>query len=379
MNMREKQKNFDFAMLTYFLIVIFFVTLRLLSSFGLLSFMGDYGDYVFTIFVQIILLFGGSIFLFSSLKKQKISKTFLDFGVNRVSWKVIGLSLILGFVVYFINLFVSSTFNGIIDLFGYEHNYGSAITSYSFSSLIINIFFTAILPGICEEIAHRGMLFKAFRPFGTWRAIWISALLFGLLHVNIEQFFYATLIGVFLGFLTLISNSIIPAMIVHFMNNALSCYVIFSSVNGLPLGNAIAWFEGVINSNIFVGILVSILVLISLFYLLIFVTQHIARLRIKEDLADIQMIFNKEIIRQNYLFDLEKTKSELSGQQFDPTYDLENDNLYDPFLKIKEFVFSQDLQTEETFKPSKYGKLLLFGSFLLMSVLTLFTFVWGVL
>ena len=88
---------------------------------------------------------------------------------------------------------------------------------------------------------------------------------------------------------------------------------------------------------------------------------------------------NKEIIRQSYLFDLEKTKSELSGQQFDPTYDLENDNLHDPFLKIKEFVFSQDLQTEETFKPSKYGKLLLFGSFLLMSVLTLFTFVWGVL
>ena len=62
--MMEKNKTFNSAMLTYFIIVILFVALRLISSFGLLSFAGS--DYVFTILVQVVLLFGGSIVLYSA-------------------------------------------------------------------------------------------------------------------------------------------------------------------------------------------------------------------------------------------------------------------------------------------------------------------------
>ena len=42
--MNEKQKSFNAASLTYFFIVVLFVILRLLSSFGLLKFMGEGGD-----------------------------------------------------------------------------------------------------------------------------------------------------------------------------------------------------------------------------------------------------------------------------------------------------------------------------------------------
>ena len=64
--MNEKQKSFNAASLTYFFIVVLFVILRLLSSFGLLKFMGEGGDYFFTIIIQIVLLFGGSIFIYSA-------------------------------------------------------------------------------------------------------------------------------------------------------------------------------------------------------------------------------------------------------------------------------------------------------------------------
>ena len=266
--MAEKYKSFNSAMLTYFIIVILFVALRLLSSFGLLSFMGEAGDYVFTIVVQIVLLFCGSIFLYSAFKKQKIKRTFGEFGIKKVSWKIVGFSILLGAVVFFLNMFVSSAFNGLIGLLGYEHASGSAISSYSFATLIVNVIFTAVLPGICEEIAHRGMLLKSLSPLGASKAIWISALFFGLLHLNIEQFFYATIIGLFLGFLTMVSNSIVPAMIVHFMNNFLSTYLTFSQVNGLPFGEIVSWVEAVLSSNVFVAIIMTLAILVILLYLL---------------------------------------------------------------------------------------------------------------
>ncbi len=366
----EKSKSYNFAILTYFLIVICFVLLRLLSSFGLLSFLGGAGDFVFTAVVQIGLLFCGSIFLFSAFKKQRPKHTFSQFGVRKVSWKVIWLSVALGVVVFFLNTFVSATFNGLIELFGYEHSSGTPITSYSFGSLVLNLIFTALLPGICEEIAHRGMLLRSLTPMGAWKAILLSSLLFGLLHLNIEQFFYATIIGIFLGVLTMMSNSIVPAMIVHFMNNALSTYLLFSRVNGLPFGKVVAWVDGLLSSSIFIGMILSVLLICALSYLLVFLTRKIFQNRFKDDIELVQRQFNRDLIRQSYLLDVEKAK--LGGD-----IELQKDALL--LEKLKEFIASEDILQEEKFKPSKYAKVLSWVTLGLGVIITIFTFVWGVL
>ena len=368
----ERDKSFNYSVLVYFLIVVFFVAFRLLSSFGLLNFLGSSVDKVFTIVVQIFLLLGGSIVMYSALKKQRIKRTFTEFAIRKTSWKVVWLSVLLGVAVFFINTFVSASFNGLIELFGYEHASGTPITSYSFGALIVNIFFTAVLPGICEEVAHRGMLLRAFTPLGAWKAIFLSALLFGLLHLNIEQFFYATIIGIFLGFLTMMSNSIIPAMIVHFMNNALSVYVTFSAVNGLPLGNLLGWFDAIISSNIFMGILHSLIVLIALVYLAYFITIKIIQSRTKEDMALIQKQFSAVLMRQSYFAELEKAKLNAKGEQ-------PKESEFDPFEKLKDFIMVDEPADEGKFKPSKYSIILLSGTFVMGVVITIFTFVWGVL
>lgn len=366
----EKSKSFNFAILTYFLIVVSFVLLRLLSSFGLLSFLGGAGDFIFTAVVQIGLLFCGSVFLFSAFKKQKVKQTFSQFAVRKVSSKVVWLSVLLGAVVFFLNTFVSATFNGLIELFGYEHASGTPITSYSFGSLVLNLIFTALLPGICEEIAHRGMLLRSFSPLGPWKAILLSSLLFGLLHLNIEQFFYATIIGIFLGVLTMMSNSIVPAMIVHFMNNALSTYMLFSRVNCLPLGKMVMWIDTVISSNIFVGIILSILLICALSYLLVFLTRKIFQNRFKDDIELVQKQFNRELIRQSYLLDVEKAKL---GEDSE----LQKDAML--LEKLKSFIATDDILEEEKFKPSKYAKVLSWVTLGLGLVITIFTFVWGAL
>lgn len=370
--MREQQKSFNAASFTYFLIVVLFVTMRLLSSFGLLKFMGEGGDYFFTILIQVVLLFCGSMFLYPALKKQKTKFTCQEFAIKKISGKAVGFSILLGAVVFFLNMYVSSAFNGFISLLGYEHS-SQAVSSYSFGNLVLNLIFTAFLPAVCEEVAHRGMLLRAYQPLGTWKAILISSLMFGLLHINIEQFFYATIIGLFLGLLTMMCNSIIPAMIIHFMNNALSTYLLFSEVNGLPLGKFILTIESVLTSNVFVGMLLSIFIIIALVWLGKYLLDLLVKNRIGEDFGKLQQQFLKEVTRQKYLLSVENSRKEFLGEE--PIHDpIEQAEL----MQIKDFAaYFEDKQ--EPFVPSKYAKLLTCATLVLGAVLTIFTFVWGVL
>lgn len=86
-------------------------------------------------------------------------------------------------------------------------------------------FIVVILLGpLAEEVVFRGsierVLLKKIKP---WYAICISAFLFGLVHFELVQGFHAFLMGLLLGWLYYKTNSIIPCMIVHIVNNAVAC------------------------------------------------------------------------------------------------------------------------------------------------------------
>lgn len=87
---------------------------------------------------------------------------------------------------------------------------------------------TAVTPAIVEEFALRGIVLHVLKRFGDGFAVLISATLFGLLHGNFEQIPFAFLLGLYFGFLTIKTKSIIPAVVLHFYNNFSS--VVFSLV-----------------------------------------------------------------------------------------------------------------------------------------------------
>ncbi|MBO5670543.1 MAG: CPBP family intramembrane metalloprotease [Clostridia bacterium] len=91
----------------------------------------------------------------------------------------------------------------------------------SLVNLLLNLLSTALLPAIFEEIALRGYVLGALRPHGEKLAIIVSALLFGLIHANIKQVPFAFALGLVLGWLTVQTNSILPAVALHFTNNAM--------------------------------------------------------------------------------------------------------------------------------------------------------------
>lgn len=91
------------------------------------------------------------------------------------------------------------------------------------------IFAAVCLAPIGEELVCRGICLhfgkKAFGKF--WYANLLQALLFGILHMNWVQGVYAFVIGLVLGILVERYESLLPAMLVHFIVN-------FSSSTWIP-------------------------------------------------------------------------------------------------------------------------------------------------
>ena len=86
-----------------------------------------------------------------------------------------------------------------------------------------------LLAPIGEELLFRGVSYTyarhALRPTA---AIIFQAVLFGVYHGNLIQFFYGTLIGILFGFLRKQSGSVIPGLVLHVIINS-SAYLIPAS------------------------------------------------------------------------------------------------------------------------------------------------------
>ena len=83
-----------------------------------------------------------------------------------------------------------------------------------------------ILAPLAEEVIFRGAVLRTmlehWEGSKRWTAIIISALLFGLAHMNPAQIPHAFLMGVLLGWLYERSSSLIPCVVLHCANNTIA-------------------------------------------------------------------------------------------------------------------------------------------------------------
>ncbi len=97
----------------------------------------------------------------------------------------------------------------------------------TYSSLAVNLLSTAVLPAIIEEMIFRGYMLGTLRKHGDGFAVVTTAVLFGVFHGNILQMPFAVILGLALGYLTVITDCIWPAVLLHFSNNAMAVLLSF--------------------------------------------------------------------------------------------------------------------------------------------------------
>lgn len=92
-----------------------------------------------------------------------------------------------------------------------------------FSAPVVYLFYALSLsvgPALSEELAFRGLILQGLRSsLGAVSAVVLSALLFGVMHLDPLQGLGAFITGLYLGYLTVRSGSIYPAIAAHGVNN----------------------------------------------------------------------------------------------------------------------------------------------------------------
>lgn len=106
----------------------------------------------------------------------------------------------------------------------------------------------AVFPAIVEELLYRGVLYRYLRGHGVQFAAIVSSAIFGLIHMNFLQFFFASFMGVVCCYIYEATGKLRYSMLLHLLNN--SVLVLFSF---LPLSDM---------ANVVIQIVLGILSLI---------------------------------------------------------------------------------------------------------------------
>ena len=103
------------------------------------------------------------------------------------------------------------------------------------SDIWINLLIISIFAPICEEILFRKFLIDRTIKYGAKVSIILSAVLFAFFHGNLNQFFYAFLMGGFFAYVYIrtgkITYTIILHAIVNFMGSVMSLILANSVTN----------------------------------------------------------------------------------------------------------------------------------------------------
>ncbi len=175
------------------------------------------------------------------------------------------LIVLAGIAVIFSASYVNLGFVSIFDYtaFSAEFLWGSVEGDTPAYALVLQFIVTCAVPGFCEEFLFRGAILTNLLPFGRSNAIFISAFLFGMMHQNPEQIFYAFAAGIFFGLVYERTGNIWACTLLHVTNNFASVFEGFLAERLEESGKIAALaYEGVLMA---LGSL-SIVILILFFF-----------------------------------------------------------------------------------------------------------------
>ncbi len=190
---------------------------------GLLNFSeADYGlgtvaHALFTM-LQYILYVGVPVLVVALIMRRNVN----PFPTRRVPRGTYGLAVFGGMAMAVLANLVASYIMQFFSSLGVPYPEMPDLYEPTLLSLVLNLISTAVFPALLEEMAMRGYVLRALQPYGKQSAVIISALLFGLIHGNVLQLPFAFILGLVLGWLTVQTGSIWPAVVFHFTNNAYS-------------------------------------------------------------------------------------------------------------------------------------------------------------
>ncbi|MGN0154947.1 MAG: lysostaphin resistance A-like protein [Lachnospiraceae bacterium] len=206
------------AGLFFFLLMVFEIPASLLIGFVQRLMPAQYNTLISILITQGYLLIGAILYIRITkkhlgtdlqMRKYRISTFFLSLLV------LITASPMASWLNIFSQLFVTNETSGAI---------------YSVTQNVpmwMGILIIGCLPGFIEETLYRGIIYTAFRKRSVLTGIVVSALSFGLMHMNFNQILYAIYLGVVFALLVEATGSLVSTMLLHMLFNAINTSYVY--------------------------------------------------------------------------------------------------------------------------------------------------------
>lgn len=109
-----------------------------------------------------------------------------------------------------------------------EQLYKQVAGASNIQELFFVLFVIAVVPAFAEEFLFRGLVQRSLeRGLTPLKGVILTGIIFGVFHLNPFTFIPLAIIGIYLGFLVLKSNSLMVPIAAHFFNNAIAVFAIY--------------------------------------------------------------------------------------------------------------------------------------------------------
>lgn len=176
-------------------------------------------------------------------KVHRIKFTASKFKVKKVKPLPAILCALFG-IVFVIGLFglIEGCFGRLFEMWGVSST-PSPIPLDNFGWYVLWLVLFALIPAFVEELIFRGVIFNGLkRGIGSLGAIFLSALIFALIHQNINQFIYPFIMGCVFALVLNKTENLVYPFLMHLFNNITTVTIQYlMNVGAINLDLPINW------------------------------------------------------------------------------------------------------------------------------------------
>lgn len=155
--------------------------------------------------------------------------------------------------------------------------------------LWLSLLIMALMPAFNEEFLCRGLLFQSYRKRSVIKGALLSSIIFGLLHMNLNQMPYAIFLGFIFALMVEATGSVMTSMLMHFMINGFNVllnYYVYSRGLSTEDNTQVRLAELLADPSLFKSAMIAVVIILLLFVpltaFLIYKTFKINKEAVKE-------------------------------------------------------------------------------------------------
>lgn len=169
-----------------------------------------------------------------------------------------GKHLLVFFLVGYFFLYVGNILGTVLSMVLSGGSAENAVMNYAMDNNPIKVLFLVILAPLLEEYICRKQIIDRIGCYGEKTAVFFSAIVFGLLHQNLFQFFYAFGMGLVLGYLYIRTGRLRYSVVLHGIINFLGSVIAPALLNLVNL-EALSGIDPAAAPEEMIGLLLEIL------------------------------------------------------------------------------------------------------------------------